>query len=77
MPVYLVTGRGGAGKSTVAEELKRRGYAAFDGDDLPGLSRSEDAVTGEPVKIDYSKYFDADGTLQETVDGILRHVDAA
>jgi broad-specificity NMP kinase len=62
MPVYLVTGRGGSGKSTVAEELQRRGYTAFDGDDLPGLSRSEDAVTGEPVIIDYSKYFDPSKT---------------
>jgi adenylate kinase family enzyme len=32
MPLYLITGLPGSGKSTVCDELKRRGYEAYDGD---------------------------------------------
>lgn len=32
MSLYLITGLPGSGKSTVCEELKRRGYEAYDGD---------------------------------------------
>ncbi len=35
---YLVTGNPGAGKSTVAAELARRGLLAFDADSVPGLA---------------------------------------
>lgn len=61
MPAYLITGRGGSGKSTVFLELKRRGIAAFDGDAVPNLARWEDIATGQPVTvnnagdIDFSK----------------------
>jgi len=55
---YLVTGRGGSGKSAVASELVHRGYNALDGDDIPGLSRWEDAATGRPVEVDYHGYVD-------------------
>jgi dephospho-CoA kinase len=33
MPLYLVTGLSGCGKSTVCAELKSRGYEAYDGDE--------------------------------------------
>jgi shikimate kinase len=48
---YLVDGVSGAGKTTVAEELERRGYQAVHGDRV--LARRGDRVTGllldEPV----------------------------
>ena len=58
MAVYLVTGRGGTGKSTVAEELVRRGYTAFDGDEIPGLAQSEDLKTGKKITVDYGGFVD-------------------
>jgi dephospho-CoA kinase len=39
----LVIGRAGSGKSSVANEIKGRGYNAFDADKVPGLARWEDA----------------------------------
>lgn len=42
---YLITGVAGTGKSTIAEELSRRGYAAFDAD--AGFSYYVDKETGE------------------------------
>lgn len=38
MPAYLITGYPATGKSSVAEELARQGYAAYDTDGLPGLN---------------------------------------
>jgi dephospho-CoA kinase len=58
MSAYLVTGRGGSGKSAVAAELAYRGYNALDGDDVPGLSRWENAATGQPIEVDYRGYVD-------------------
>ena len=52
MPRYLITGRGGVGKTTVAAELQRRGLPGFDGDRIPGMSRWEDAKTGQPIAVD-------------------------
>lgn len=51
MNKYLITGRAGSGKSTVWEEMQRRGVESLDGDKVPGLSRWEDPKTGEPVKV--------------------------
>lgn len=55
MPAYLITGMGGSGKSTIHAELVGRGYKSFDGDGVPSLARWEDAKTGEPVDVDYTK----------------------
>lgn len=58
MRKYLITGRGGTGKSTICLELKRRGYPAFDADKVTGLCRWEDRKTGEPIEVDPSVYID-------------------
>jgi thymidylate kinase len=44
MSAVLITGCSGAGKSTIAAVLARRGLAAFDSDDDPVLARFVDAV---------------------------------
>ncbi len=46
---YLITGVSGVGKTTVAEELAKRGYEAYDMDAVPGLTRWEDDA-GKPIK---------------------------
>jgi|GEM_PF-47116 len=58
MSAFLITGRGGSGKSTIAAELARRGYKALDGDNIPGLSRWEDTATGRPVEVDFHGFVD-------------------
>ena len=45
---YLVEGVSGAGKTTVAVELERRGYQVVHGDRV--LSRTGDPVTGRPLE---------------------------
>jgi broad-specificity NMP kinase len=42
---YLITGVAGTGKSTIAKELRRRGYAAYDTEE--GFSYYVDKQTGE------------------------------
>ena len=42
MPVFLVTGNPGSGKTALAHELARRGLRAIDPDDDPELSHWED-----------------------------------
>lgn len=44
---YLITGVAGSGKSTIAKELKKRGYAAYDTE--VGFSYHVDKQTGEKV----------------------------
>jgi hypothetical protein len=44
VPAFLVTGNPGAGKSTVARELRGRGLLAIDPDDDPQLSHWQDAA---------------------------------
>jgi broad-specificity NMP kinase len=46
---YLVIGRAGSGKSSVASELKDRGHNALDADKVSGLAQWEDAITGQPT----------------------------
>jgi len=60
MAKFLITGDPGSGKSTLARELARRGYAAFDTDDLPDVTRLEDTA-GRPADwpeppLDWSRY---------------------
>lgn len=46
---FLITGNAGTGKSTVINELQRRGYNAFDGDELTGIHTFMDKITGALV----------------------------
>jgi dephospho-CoA kinase len=48
----LITGVAGSGKSTACRELRRRGYAAHDIENIPGLFAFVDKSTGKPV-VDY------------------------
>lgn len=45
----LVTGQAGSGKSSVAAELRRRGFAAYDTDAMPDVTGFDYAETGLPV----------------------------
>ena len=45
----LVTGQAGSGKSTVAAELVRRGFVAYDTDSMPEVTGFDSLETGEPV----------------------------
>ena len=61
MPKVFIIGSGGVGKSTVIKQLGERGFAAYDTDDMPGITRLEDAASGLPVAwpdgyVDWSKY---------------------
>jgi adenylate kinase family enzyme len=46
----FITGQSGTGKTTVLKELARRGFATFNTDDLPGLTRLEIKATREPAE---------------------------
>jgi hypothetical protein len=46
---YRVTGQAGSGKSSVAAELGRRGFIAYDTDAIPGVTGFDYADTGLPV----------------------------
>jgi broad-specificity NMP kinase len=50
MPAYLIAGIAGSGKSTIIEELSKRGYAAHNTDDMPEVTRLEWLATGEPAE---------------------------
>lgn len=45
----LITGVAGSGKSTVCKELQRRGYAAYDIENITGLFAFLDKTTGKPA----------------------------
>ena len=49
MGAFLVTGNPGAGKTALAEELSRRGYAAVDGDELAGWESEAGEEVPEPA----------------------------
>lgn len=51
MAKVLITGRAGSGKTTVANELLKRGYTAFDADKVPSLSTWVNSKTGEAVTL--------------------------
>ncbi|MBI2008855.1 AAA family ATPase [Candidatus Saccharibacteria bacterium] len=46
---YLITGNAGTGKSSVVEELKQRGFTAYNTDDLPEVTRFEYKATSQPA----------------------------
>lgn len=57
----FISGPSGVGKTTVTNELVRRGQIAYDIDNVPGLARLELRDTGEPSEwpkgyIDWGKY---------------------
>lgn len=57
MSAVLITGMSGAGKSTVAQELARRGLASLDADNDPLLARSVDSdgnVVEDPSVPDFA-----------------------
>jgi broad-specificity NMP kinase len=62
MAAYLITGSPGAGKTSIIEELQRRGYAAYNTDDMPEITRYYDLHTGKrmdsnpPAPIDFARY---------------------
>lgn len=70
----FITGVSGVGKTTVTQELARRGFTAYDTDEIPGLARLELRATGEPVdwptgQIDWGKY--AWNIIPEVLEEIL------
>jgi broad-specificity NMP kinase len=62
MGKYLITGRQGSGKTTVIKELQKRGYTAYNTDDLSDLTKLQDIKTGEVIAwpkgkpVDWGKY---------------------
>jgi adenylate kinase family enzyme len=55
---YLITGRSGSGKSTIASDLQKQNYTCFDGDEIPGLARWVDLSTGQTTEVDHTGYVD-------------------
>lgn len=49
MGKYLITGRPGTGKSTVAQAMAEQGYNVFDLEEVPGIVRLEVKATAEPA----------------------------
>jgi broad-specificity NMP kinase len=62
MGKYLITGEAGSGKTTVIQELQGRGYAAYNTDTLPDVTRLVDLQSGKLVDewpqrpVDWSRY---------------------
>ena len=46
---YLITGWTGCGKLTIIDELKTRGFSAYNIVAIPGLTRLEDQQTNKNV----------------------------
>ena len=51
MSAFLITGSSGSGKTTVAEELQRRGYTAYNTDTMPEVTSLYDMATGKAISL--------------------------
>jgi adenylate kinase family enzyme len=58
MAHYLITGRGGSGKSTICKLLQSQNLPAFDTDEIPGLAQWQDVKTGQPLNAEPDGYID-------------------
>ena len=62
MAFFLITGLGGAGKSALVYELRKRGLDALDAEDVDGLTGWRNIKTGEaidgppPAPVDFQTY---------------------
>ena len=61
MGKYLITGRQGTGKTTVIRALQKRGFAAYNTDDLPEASKLQNKQTGAVIPwpigpVDWANY---------------------
>jgi len=63
MPLFLITGLPGSGKSTVCAALKARGHEAYDGD-YDRLAKWYNTTTGQPVE--ESHYYERTTDFLET-----------
>lgn len=73
MANYLVTGRAGSGKSSVAAELRARGFETYDTDEIVGLAGWVDVTTKEKVRLTDSTNVDLDRYEWLWDEDILRH----
>lgn len=60
MGKFLITGRQGSGKTTAIRELQKRGYTAYNTDDLPSVTKLQNKITGKFLdwpegKVDWTK----------------------
>lgn len=51
MGKFLVTGYPGTGKSSIAQELKKRGYAAYDTEAMQGYMHAESIASGKRIPL--------------------------
>lgn len=51
----FITGRQGTGKTSVIRELQKRGYTAYNTDELPGVTRLQDKLSGEFIDWPHSQ----------------------
>ena len=58
MSHFLILGRAGSGKTAVAHELRRRGLAAFDADEVKNLSNWIELSSGKHVSVDPAAVID-------------------
>lgn len=62
MGEYLITGRQGSGKTSVIREIQKRGFTAYNTDDLREVTKLQDKETGELIewpeegKVDWTRY---------------------
>jgi len=66
MGAYFITGEAGTGKSSLAAELQKRGYLAYDGDGTPSLTYHTDRTTGQPITEKLAHYAETDWVWDAT-----------